>query len=242
MKDDSLKNKIAGLLAKAERTDNEHERDAFNAKAEALMLKYGIEQAELQAAGKIKPDEIIEVRLEFVGIYAIIMPAFAWRISNALGGINVLKSKSYDGKTYYAYIIGHKSDVESMQILLASLQLQAQSAMKRWWKTSELRSILSNMDAYKARRQFIASFAIGAADRIRSERRTEEATVSTGAALVLVSRQEKVDKWMHEQHNVVKSRGGADGSAFGGAAGRAAGRQANVGTTGVSGGRKALNG
>ena len=242
MSNDSLKDKIAALLAKAERTDNEHERDAFNAKAEQLMLKYGIEQAELQAAGKVKPEDIIEIRMEFGGSYGIIMPTFIHSVARALGNINVLKSKSWDGKKYYVYVIGHKSDVEAAEMLINSLQLQAMTAMKRWWKSYEYRPILSGMEAYKARRQFIASFGQGAGDRIRSERKVEEANVSAGTALVLVGKKEAVDKWMHEQHNVGKGRGGAAGSHHGGQAGRAAGRQANVGTTGIGGGRHALSG
>lgn len=242
MVDDSLKAKIAGLLAKAERTTNEHERDAFNAKAEELMIKYGIEQAELQAAGKVKAEDIIEIKLEFGGIYAVIMPTFAWYVTQSLGNLTLLRAKSWDGKTHYAHVIGHKSDVEAAQLLINSLQLQAMSGMKRWWKTFELRPLLSGMEAYKARREFIRQFGRGAAERIREERRTEEVEVSTGAALVLASKQEAVDKFVQDNYSVSKGRGGAQGSAFGGAAGRAAGRQANVGTTSVGGSRKALNG
>lgn len=237
----SLKAKIAGLLAKAERTDNEHERDAFNAKAEHLMLKYGIEQAELQAAGKVKAEEIIEVKLPFTGIYAVIMPDFTHSVAKALGNLTVLQAKSWDGKTRYAYVIGHKSDVEAAQVLIASLQLQAQSSMKRWWKTFDDKTWMSNMEQYKARRQFMMSFGYGAADRIRSERRTEEATVSAGAALVLASKQDLVNSYVQAAYNPKAARGGVQGGMAGHSEGRAAGRQANVGTTAVGGGRKSLN-
>lgn len=237
----SLKAKIAGLLAKAERTDNEHERDAFNAKAEQLMIKYGIEQAELEAAGEVKPEEIIEVRIPFTGIYAVVMPDFVHTVARALGNLSVLQSTSWDKKTRTAFVIGHKSDVEAAQVLIASLQLQAQSAMKRWWKSFDDKAWMSNMEQYKARRQFIVSFSYGAADRIKSERRTEEATVSAGAALVLASKMDKVKDHVQTKYNPRASRGGVQGGMAGAAEGRSAGRQANVGTTGISGGRKSLN-
>jgi len=233
-----MKTKIAGLLAKAERTDNEHERDAYNAKAESLMLKMGIEAAELEAGGVVNDEAIIEVKIPFTGIYAVTMPSFVAAVARAMGGIEVLGSSS--GKTRYAYVIGHKSDVERMEMLIASLQLQSLTAMKRWWKGNEERTYLTAMQAYKARRQFIFSFGIGAADRIRSERTEQEAEVSTGAALVLVNKKEKVTSWMNQQHNVSKGRGMHGGGAGAGSAGRSAGRQANVGTTAVGGGRAAL--
>lgn len=241
MNQQSLKDKIAGLLAKAERTDNEHERDAFNAKAESLMIKYGIEQAELEAAGEVKPEEIIEVRIPFTGIYNMVMPDFVHTVARSLGNLSVLQSTSWDKKTRTAYVIGHKSDVEAAQVLIASLQLQAMSAMKRWWKSFDDKVWMSNMEQYKARRQFIISFGYGAADRIKSERRTEEATASTGAALVLASKQDRVNDHVQQTYNPKKSRGGVQGGMAGHSEGRAAGRQANVGTTGIGGGRKALN-
>lgn len=241
MNQQSLKDKIAGLLAKAERTDNEHERDAFNAKAEQLMIKYGIEQAELEAAGEVKPEEIIEVRIPFTGIYNMVMPDFVHTVCRALGNLSVLQSSSWDKKTRTAYIIGHKSDVEAAQVLIASLQLQAMSGMKRWWKSFDDKVWMSNMEQYKARRQFIISFGYGAADRIKAERRTEEEHVSTGAALVLASKQDRVNDWVQNTYNPKKSRGGVQGGMAGHSEGRAAGRQANVGTTGIGGGRKALN-
>lgn len=42
-----LLRRVRALVAKAEGTDNQHEADAFRAKAESLMLKYRIEQHEL---------------------------------------------------------------------------------------------------------------------------------------------------------------------------------------------------
>ena len=65
--------KIAKLLAKAERTDNEHERDAYTQQAERLMLKLGIERAELESAGEVKAEDIVEVTREWTGNYAITM-------------------------------------------------------------------------------------------------------------------------------------------------------------------------
>ena len=52
-KDDLLR-KIAGLMAKAESTNHEGERDVFMAKADELMMKYSIELWELAKANEGK--------------------------------------------------------------------------------------------------------------------------------------------------------------------------------------------
>lgn len=235
-----IKSKIELLLAKAEGTDNIHERDTYNAKAEKLMLQYGIEQAELESRGEVKAEDITEVRLEFTGVYAVVMPGFVYNVCRALGNLTVLQQNGARS-TKYAYIIGFKSDVEWAQMLIASLHTQALHGMKRWWKEFDDKQWMTPMEQYKSRRQFVSSFAAGAADRIKSERREEEKDISPGAALVLASKQDQVDAWTHQQHRVGKARGGAQSGMAGSQEGRAAGRQANVGTTALGGSRAALN-
>jgi hypothetical protein len=238
----SLREKIAGLLAKAERTDNEHERDAFTAKAEELMLKYGIEQAELESLGKVNPEDIIEIKMEFTTQHDAILGGFALKICNALGSLFVLQSRGRKNRQIFIHIIGHKSDVHAAEALLYSLYNQATSAVARWsrvmlkedynykWADSKVR--------WRARRQFVVSFGDGAAARIRSERAVQEGEASVGASLVLVSKQERVNDWVNSTYKLKKSKShGIYGSHMGAAAGREAGYNSNVGTTGI-GGRK----
>lgn len=56
---------IGKLLAKAERTDNPHEAEAFTRKAEALMVKLGIDEAVARAAAgdAVAPERIVETRV-----------------------------------------------------------------------------------------------------------------------------------------------------------------------------------
>lgn len=62
---DDIARKIGALLAKAERTDNPHEAEAYTRKAEALMVKAGIDEAMARAAagGEVRPERIIERRV-----------------------------------------------------------------------------------------------------------------------------------------------------------------------------------
>jgi hypothetical protein len=70
----------------------------------------------------------------------------------------------------------------------------------------------------------------------------EEANVTPGAALVLASKQDRVDEWVAEQYPQLKKgrASRAQYSSQGAAAGRAAGRNANLGGKAVGGSRKAI--
>ena len=53
--------RVRKLLAKAERTDNEHERAAFMAAASALMAKYGIDSLDPERPRQAPGDRIVTV-------------------------------------------------------------------------------------------------------------------------------------------------------------------------------------
>lgn len=227
------KDKIAKLLAKAERTDNDHERDAFTAQAERLMLKMGIERAELESAGEIKAEDIVEEKRLWTGNYAIVMVPFTTRVGRSFGSLNFLQSKNHNGMQRWSYVIGHKSDVAEFLTLLDSLHLQVMAALKRWQRANvEERRYLTDMEKYTQNRSFIEAFGSAVAWRLQEERKQEEAEASTGAALVLASKQDRVDLWVGEQYtNLRSSRTGArtyDGAAA--MAGHIAGQQASLGS------------
>lgn len=234
-----MKDKIAKLLAKAERTDNPHEAQTFTEAAERLMIKWGIEAAELEAGGTVGAEEIVQVIRTARGSYKQALLTLATTTCNGMGGLNVLQSKR--GNEIYVYIIGHKSDVERAEMLLNSLELQALSAMKTWWKSAPERHWLTSMESFKARRQFIISFGYEVGRRLQALRTEVVAEAQAGTALVLSDRKERVDEWMHSQHNVRKSRSRLHGSYAGRDEGRLAGRQANLGEKGVRGGRAAIH-
>lgn len=243
---DDMKRKIAALLAKAEGTTNDHERDALNEKAERLMIRLGIEQAELQAAGEIRDEEIVEEKRLWTGNYAITMVPFMSQIGRAFGNLTFLQSKNSNGMRRWSYVIGHKSDVDEFLTLIDSLSLQAMSALKRWQReVREERRYYTDMEKYTGNRSFLEAFGYTVAARLRKERREEEATASPGAALVLVSKQEKVEAWKDEQYagTLRKMNTGArtyDYEAAG--AGHIAGLQASLGEKPISGSAGALEG
>lgn len=235
-----MKRKIAALLAKAEKTDNEHERDAFTAKAETLMLRLGIQAAELEAAGEVKAEKIVETNHVFSGIYATTLVGFTHRVAQGFGNLTILQSSRGQRKRV-VYVIGHESDVESFMALLASLNLQAVSALKRFQRDhKEDRAWKSVQEKFVQDRSFLEGFATEVSRRLSALRVETEAEATTGAALVLASKQSRVDEYMSEAYpKLGKARGGnQQWSSLGAQAGRSAGATANIGGKSVSSGAK----
>jgi hypothetical protein len=240
-----LKSKIAKMLAKAERTDNEHERETFLAAAERMMLRLGIEKAELEAAGEVKPEEIVEQQHVFTVIDETTLVGFTHRVAQGFGNLTILQS-SRGQRRRVVFVIGHKTDVESFMALLASLNLQAVSGLKRFQRDNkDDRAWRSVQEKFVQDRSFLEGFAAEVARRLSALRVETEAEATTGAALVLASKMDRVNAHMEEAYpNLGKARGGnRQYSSVGAAAGRTAGQSANIGGKSVKGGSKgALNG
>ena len=169
----AIETKIAGLLAKAEATPFPAEAEAFMAKAEELMLKYGIELANVQARkpGQ-KREEIVTVRFNIPNGhgYAAAMAHIAHTIAPNFS-IRSLQSLMGDGGRVMWYI-GHKSDVEQAERLAQSLMEQSRTQALHWWKTEGKAGSpwATDNDAFLARREFIYAFARGAGSRLEETR------------------------------------------------------------------------
>jgi hypothetical protein len=228
------KSKIEALLAKAERTDNEHERDAYTAQAQRLMLKMGIDEADLEARGEVKPEPVVQEHKDYRGSYATAMPDFANSVALGMGALKVIKS-AWRG-TQRVYVIGHQTDVDNFWMLMNSLEVQCMAGLANWWKTADERTYLGRQEGWKARRQFILSFGWTVGNRLREQRTEVHAEATPGAALVLVSKEERVVAKVGEMYPKLRNGRGLEGGMSGHAAGREAGKRANLGGKGISGG------
>jgi hypothetical protein len=165
------------------------------------------------------------------------------------------KPKSFDSE-----VTGWKSDLERLEVLVASLQLQATTALREWEKEQKETgwNDLSRQEQYKDRRQFILSFAGALGRRLQTafetavrEAATERAQETkesdrealAGVALALRDRKESVNDWYDVHYGnslrTVHTRRAAGGYGAS-AAGRAAGSRADIGQTRVGGGRRAI--
>lgn len=224
-----IETRIANLLAKAEGTDNAHEAEAYMAKAEELMLKFGIERANLEARkpGHVQAEIVIrKITIANGHGYADAMT----RIAHAVGpsfSLKTLQSNLSDGARV-AWLIGHSNDVDDAETLLTSLLVQSRSQAIYWWKTEGKQAdpYATDNDAWKHRREFIYAFASGVRSRLEETRNRVVEDAEAGTALVLVDRTDRVNRWVDDNIQTKAARrtsrqfGGAAASRAGHAAGR----------------------
>lgn len=220
---------IRQLLAKAESTTPE-EAEALTEHAERLMVKYGIEQAMLDAKKPEKDGEkIVQETVDFTGAFRLEWLQLGHRVCWGLGSLKTLKT-TYKNKWARLYIIGYASDVARAKMLIESLKAQCQVAVRAWWKQNKGDYVFySSYDQEAARRSFANGFAIGAGKRIHDNRLRVVEEAGTGTELVLVSREQKVNDFFNSiPRGRDRSRGGkwdelAQGHGF------TAGQNANTG-------------
>ncbi|UWF77598.1 DUF2786 domain-containing protein [Microbacterium neungamense] len=225
---------ITKLLAKAESTTPE-EAEALTEHAERLMLKYGIEQARIDArrAERGQPqEEIVKERMLFTGVYARDVREIGAGVANALDSIRPLYGER-PGGGMLLFLVGYASDVRQARLLIESLQVQAMVAMRAWWAIERHRYWWEpDAEKRRARSGFLRGFGVGVAARIRENRRAIVEASGTGTDLVLASRRERVDAVARTMaRGYARRRQGADAYAF--ARGRISGSEANTGERAV---------
>ncbi len=237
---------IEALLAKAESTTPE-EAEALTAKAEALMIKYGIEAAVIaarRASGTGEPEQIVTRTLTFAaGRYATSLMQGSYAVALAMSGGSVNAYRTTWRKSIELVLVGFSDDLDQAELLINSLGLQAIVARDAWWKSYPSRKWLTQQEGFVERRSFIEQFFRGAAARLKQERviaETEAIDNEPGTAVALRDRKAAVDAHLMAM-GLRKGRGGSRsyGSA-GGNAGYRAGQSANVGTRGVGAGYRAV--
>jgi hypothetical protein len=209
--DDRMVERISALLAKAESTDSEHEREALMAKAQELAARHSIDLA-LAAArdGRTDQQPVVE-RIVFDGDHSnrnlkkhlvLLMSAVARANDVRMDVLN-----RADGVVLY----GYPSDVRMAQAIWASLALQMASAVTAWMRTGAWRrqAMVRHdrwgpeavpMDARVARRSFYEGFVHRIGERLKEAReaaeqqsvREDSGRPGAGAALVLADKRGRV--------------------------------------------------
>ncbi|MBT2544489.1 DUF2786 domain-containing protein [Streptomyces sp. ISL-44] len=231
MPEDGKLAKIRAILAKAEDpATSPEEADAYFAKAAELMAKYGIEKAMLADAdpSQDRPgDRIIKI----TGTYANDREFLLGYIVDALGckGINLRSGE--------VHLFGYESELERVEMLFTSLQLQAFNAMRHGRPRPGEKTITY-------RKSFLAGFMLTIYARLKeieARARQEAAPSATGrsAELVLADRKAVTLARFTREYPNTRNGGGARRGGSGKTAGEAAGRRADLGQTRV-GGRRAI--
>ncbi|MCX4575664.1 DUF2786 domain-containing protein [Streptomyces sp. NBC_01571] len=235
---ESLLAKVRALLAKAEDpASTTAEAEAFTAKATELMAKYGIERA-LLADSVSDSDALTDRIITMSNPWAREKQSLVSGIVDALRGQAVLRDK---GSLHRVHMFGFQSDLERAELLYTSLLLQMAQQLNRV-------EVPWGDNARSYRRSWILGFRQEVVRRIKeAEARAVAASApqsqpaGRSTELVLADRSALVEQRVFAEFGKLRRRRTTyRGSGYG--AGQAAGRTANIGQTGLSGGRKPLGG
>ncbi|MEV1079924.1 DUF2786 domain-containing protein [Streptomyces sp. NPDC050211] len=236
---ESLLAKVRALLAKAEDpASTAEEAEAFTAKATELMAKYGIERAmlaDVDAESDVPADRMITV----TNPWAREKQSLVAGIVEAMRGRAVLRDR---GSVHRVHMFGFQSDLERAELLYTSLLLQMTQQLTRvevpWGE---------NPRAY--RRSWIIGFRYEVVRRIKAAEaravaeasRPEQPSEGRSTELVLADRTALVEQRVLAEYGKLKKRRTTyRGTGF--RDGQAAGRTANIGQTGLAGGRREIGG
>jgi hypothetical protein len=231
--------KISKLLAKAESTNSDAEAEALVAKAQEWMTEYAIDEAMIDAArGLESAEKVVEAQIVYRGIFRVA----SFDIGKVLCKPNDCRHLISNGhNTTTLYVVGFESDVARVKMLDASVQIQAHGALLRWGREPEqveAKRILSGMQWYKSRREFLFGFANGLEAQLAKARgkavKTAQAKQSSGPSdsveLVLRDKKARVDDWVDQSYGELRnvSRRYSSGGHGARSAGHAAGQRANA--------------
>jgi hypothetical protein len=229
--DDDRLAQIRKLLDRAQHPGTpEGEALACEEKAEALLARYGYERAMLPETER--KAEKMEVRVFWIdNPYGRDKVTLLYSIAYAFGCQHVFFR--LDGG-FRVRVFGYESDLDRVELLYTSLQLQAVAGMRRaelpHWETSRARF----------NRSWLHAFAITVGRRLKkAQQRAGREFEGTGAELVLRDRAQDVETFF-QQHAGRTRKVKPKRSTTGWEAGSEAGRSADLSQTRLGGERVAL--
>ncbi len=231
--DESLVWRVRKLMDKAAATSNVHEADAFSRKA-----------AELIARHRIDPDSLAESRGDELAVREMALGRGAY--VRARLALLMAVAEAHDSRVVFAstptgtvaYVAGHTSDLELVEVMYTSLHAQAAAQM-----ASERRSTPSATQRH--RRSFLFGYADRVAksfDEVRANAQASAATPVTvdgsGRPLARLERTRQVDEFVSARFGRVRTARSSAGAELGGwSAGSAAAERADLGRQRVQGRR-----
>lgn len=221
----TLIERVRKLMDKAAATDNLYEADAFSRKAAELVARHRIDPAALVA----RIDDELAIREIHLGRGAYVRARLALLMAVA---------EAHDGRVLFgatptgtiAYVAGHTSDLDVIEVMYTSLHTQAATRM-----AAERRSTAAATQRY--RRSFLFGYADRIAALLQQARKHAEEELSpgdrfdpAGTALARRRRTSRVEEFLQQRFGRVRTARTAAGADLGGwNAGGAAADRADLG-------------
>jgi hypothetical protein len=236
--DDRLVDRVGKLLAQAEGTDNEHEAAAFVERAQQLATEHAVDlelararQRDRQQRGSSEP--LVQERLE-VGQRGRRGNRHRVLLFSVIAAVNdVMVNVAHDST--YVLGFGHRSDLEVVERLWASLAVQMAAAAQRRMDSGEHRA--ARVSGLSWRLSFYDGFTEAVGERLQRAReraiaqsaeRLAQSTASTdapSAELVLRDKSARVQSFYESASDARGSwRGAWSGRTRASGAARASGR------------------
>jgi hypothetical protein len=182
----ALIDKIAGLLAMAERTENEHEAEAFLQKAQELATNNSIDLALARAAtARAERREQPTTKTVVIGEARQHANRQLVELMIAICRVNDLQIDIAHNSTY-VILFGMPSDIEVAEAMFNSIAVQMISACTEWlrrgeWRNEKYQQAYHNgrgktwtesrpVNARMAKASFNHSFTVRIAERLQSAR------------------------------------------------------------------------
>lgn len=260
---DSRLEKIRALIATAEsftRGGNHAAAASYNAKAQELMTKWSIEEAQLAGARSASSTDIgVSYIYEHFNPYQEPKLQILYYVANhnncrvlATKGVAhrdsegrlILDRNGRSAKHTKVHVIGRERDRQFVEMLYTSLLVQLETEILAPAIQERMaREAPKPGNRIKWRNSFVLGYGRGVDSRLQEAKRTV-VDATPGAALVLADSSKAIDAWIENTYSKLrKGRNSQSGNGYYGAQaeGAVAGRRADVGQTRVGNdNRKAL--
>lgn len=232
--------KVEALLAKAERTENEHEAEACNAMAQKLIAKYSIDQAVLGAARLARGDAAREPV-----VYEYFCTERNTKLIKAKRELITMLARINSGfpvigpNRRYIQVTAHESDMRMIKTLFASLLLQMARAMTAAERRGE---VVGTIGSWRV--SYAHAYVRTVCNRLhlaKSEAMREHQAANSGVSTALVVQgrdvavQQRYVELFGETRSARRIPNNADSNVFGRGAGYRDGQQADIGQNGYLG-------
>ena len=219
--DDRILERVRKLLARAEHPSTPPaEAEACSEKAAAMMSRYVIDQAMLEASAPDASAPVVQ-RIVLEAPYTIAKAVLLDRVAKSFRVCVAIGADHGAGRL--CTMVGYAADIAMTELLFTSLLLQASSAM--------LVASAGHPRVKAFRRSFLMGYADMIGRRLSEVRRASEeeaAAESPGTSLVLVDRTARVEQAFAEEFPHLRSLRTTVSSAGGLTAGHAAGAAADL--------------